>query len=435
VVARASPGATSPVSASCGILVGGMGSRGGSRLGGVLFVALTLACAKEPLRQVQGSKGAGGTTASGTGGTRGAPLPRDAAVDRLMPGTGTTDARPASGEAGADGAGGGTPPGEDGGAGQGGAGQGGAAGSAPDGGGPRPRVLSLVLDGAPWYATQATQGIAADAQGKVYVTDSGHVFMVDGATVSTYLTAAEAAGAADAAASTPRLGDLDIGPDGRLYFVTSWSSTTTGARLAVMRSIEPHAAQPWIDLTPTISDAQQIAVIDDGFIGLVSRTGFWTFSDAGGTLIYQPSQVYAGGCACEDLAADPSGTFLYQSGCNGYPLLRGQADGSGVGILYQASLTQPSTIAANNFLCVARDPSGGFYFVVQDPTDDEPRLYHVTEDAQGTSGLTWIETTPTFAQASQQRSNVFGFDYCSLATAPDGTVYFQSYAQLWKVSP
>jgi hypothetical protein len=142
-----------------------------------------------------------------------------------------------------------------------------------------------------------------------------------------------------------------------------------------------------------------------------------------------------GGCACQDLAADRSGTFLYQSGCNGYPLLRGQTDGSGVGVLYPTSLVGPSDIAADNFLCVARDPAGGFYLAVDDPNDGAPRLYHVADDAQGRSGLTWIETAPSFAEASQQRSNVFGFDFCSLATAPDGTVYFQTYAQLWKVSP
>ena len=202
-----------------------------------------------------------------------------------------------------------------------------------------------------------------------------------------------------------------------------------------MRSSQPHQAEPWVDVAPTIMDARKIAVIDDGLIGLVSRTGFWTFSDAGGTLIYPPSIFNPPGCAYEDLAADRSGTFLFQPGCNGSPLLRGEADGSGVGVLYASSLLQPGDIAADNFLCVARDPSGGFYLVVEDPTDSAPRLYHVADDAQGTTGLTWIETVPSFAQASQRKSNVLGFLYCSLAAAPDGTVYFQTAAQLWKVAP
>ncbi len=408
-----------------------MGSCGGSRLGWVLFVALTLACSEERLQRGQGSKGADGATANGAGGGAGASRPRDAAADRLVRDASSVDVPPGGVDAATDGSRRDRPPGHDGGAVDAVAVEAGAS----EGGGKRPRLLSLVLDGAPWYATQATQGIAADAQGKVYVADYANVFMVDGATVSTYLTAAEAAAGAEPGASTPGIGDLDIGPDGRLYFVTSWFSTAKGMRLGVMRSSQPHVAQPWIDVAPTTMDAQKIAVVDDGVIGLVSRTGFWTFSDAGGKLIYDPSRVYTGGCACEDLAAGPSGTFLYQSGCNAYPLLRGQTDGSGVGVLYPTSLLGPSDIAADNFLCVARDPSGGFYLAVDDPNDGAPRLYHVADDAQGTSGLTWIETAPSFAQASQQKSNVFGFRYCSLATAPDGTVYFQSYAQLWKVSP
>jgi len=412
-----------------------MGWRGGWRLGWVLVVALTLACSEEGLQLgwrpsgAGGARvgGAGGATAGGAGGATVAPPPGDAAADRLVRDAGRVDAP------GRD-----RPPGDDGGAVDAVAGEGGAGaadGGAPDGGPKRTRVLSLVLDGAPWYASQATQGIAADAQGKVYVADYANIFEVDGATVSTYLTAAEAAAAAEPGASTPGIGDLDIGPDGRLYFVTSWFSTTKGARLGVMRSSQPHVAVPWIDISTTTMDAGEIAVIDDGLIALVSRSGFWTFSGAGGTLIYAPSLVGTQGCADEDLAAGRSGTFLYQPGCNGSPLLRGQADGSGVGVLYPSSLLGPSDIAAENFLCVARDPSGGFYLAVDDPTDDAPRLYHVADDAQGTSGLTWIETAPSFAQASQQKSSVFGFDFCSLATAPDGTVYFQTYAQLWKVSP
>ncbi|HEY4392434.1 MAG TPA: hypothetical protein VGP64_00150 [Polyangia bacterium] len=70
-----------------------------------------------------------------------------------------------------------------------------------------------------------------------------------------------------------------------------------------------------------------------------------------------------------------------------------------------------------------------------DPNDNAPRLYHVADDAAVTSGLAWIATTPSFAQASQLKRDVFAFDFCSLATTPDGTVYFQTYSQLWKVSP
>jgi hypothetical protein len=131
--------------------------------------------------------------------------------------------------------------------------------------------------------------------------------------------------------------------------------------------------------------------------------------------------------------------FLYQPGCNGYPLLRGNADGTGVGVLYNTTITPPSAVSADNFLCSARDPSGGFYIIVEDVSDGAPRLYHLAGDAQGTARPTtdpvWIPTVPSFAQAKKSQSETFGFLFCSIATARDGTVFFQTYHQLWKVSP
>jgi hypothetical protein len=339
--------------------------------------------------------------------------PRDAATDILpRDATASTDAPRA--DAVTDQRAGDGPPGVEGGGG-------------PDGAvdaGPR-RMLTQVLEGAPWYATQATQGIAVDSRGRVYVGDHDNVFMVEADAVTTHLTATEAGGTG--------FGDFDIDSDDRLYIVTV--GRTPGLGVSVVRSSQPHQIDPWIDLSPTLTDASKLAVIDDGTIAVISRAGFWTFTDAGGAQIYSQSQmVGSSGCATQDLAAAPSGVFLYQPGCNGSPLLRGHSDGTGVGILYNTSFGQPSEISASNFLCVARDPSGGFYVVV-DGIGETPRLYHVAEDAQGTSGLTWIDTTPSFAQAKARASSVFGFRYCSLAAARDGTVYFQSYAQLWKVAP
>jgi hypothetical protein len=399
-----------------------MGSRGISGSGWMFVVSLMLACGGRPLQPGEGSQG-GGNTSGGSGGA-----PRGGATSIGSGGLAAGGGSAASTGSGGLAAGGGAI--AIGGA--AGTGASGTGGGTPDAGGPPPRVLSLVLDSAPWYATQATQGIAADASGKVYVADYGNVYMVDGATVSTYLTAAEAA---DPGASSPEFGDLDIGPDGQLYVVASWFSSPEGTRLGVMRSSQPHQATWWVNLAPTLSNVRKMAVIDDGLIGVVSGTGYWTFTSTDGTQVYDQSAVQTCGGACEDLAAARSGVFLFQPGCNGSPILRGQSDGSGVGILYAASLLQPSTISADNFNCVARDPAGGFYFIAEDSTNNSPRLYHVTEDAQGATGLDWIETAPSFAEASHQRSNVFGFEFCSLAAAPDGTVYFQSYAQLWKVSP
>jgi len=296
----------------------------------------------------------------------------------------------------------------------------------PDGTTSKPRALTLVLDGAPWYATQATQGMAVDSYGRVFVQDSTAVYKVEDSTVGKYLTAGEA--------GVQGFGDMDIALDDSLYIVASWPNTVGG--FGIVRAREPHVAERWRDLSPTLMDVSKIGVIAEGVITAVSRSGYWIFTDTGDELLYGPSmQTYSQGCACEDLAVARSGVFLYQPGCNAYPLYRGQGDGSGVARLYSASIGQVSEVSASNFTCAARDPAGGFYFIVQNTSDNAPRLFHVTEDAQGTTGLTAIDTVPSFAAAKKQASNTFGFLYCSLATGPDGAVYFQTYAQLWKVAP
>jgi len=392
----------------------------GARVGAVLVLGCAgLACSARPLDPDRRSQGAGGTAAGGssepTRGTGGMTAGRDA---------GTTTGFDAAAEvsqahdAVADLPGPDGPP------------DGGADGTpdvGSDGAVRGPRMLSLVLDGAPWYASQSTGSISVDARGKVYVGDYANVFMVDvpTAAVTTYLTAAEAGGNG--------FGDHDIGPDGRLYIVMS---RTVAGTLGIVRSSQAHQAEWWVDLSPTLMEAGVMGVIGDGYIGITSRAGFWTFTDGGGKLVYDKTQlVSTDSCANLDLAVARSGTFLYQPGCNGYPLLRGHADGSGVGPIYTTAVSPPNILPASNFSCSARDPSGGFYFIIQDVDDYAPRLYHMTEDAQGTSGLTWTETTPSFLEAKKRVSNVYGFDFCALAAANDGTVYFQSYAQLWMASP
>jgi len=304
------------------------------------------------------------------------------------------------------------------------------AGAAPDLAGPRPRTLSLVLDGAPWNTTLGPQGIAVDTHGRVYVGDKATIYIVDGTSVSKYLTADEAA-APDLVDTGFR--DFDIGPDDRLYIAIGTFSSSTGAVTSVVRSSMAHQAELWVRFDRT-AQADRVAVISDGLLAVASPDGFSTFTAGGGKQIYTAtSLMYGPGCVDEDLAAAPSGVFLFQPGCNGSPLVRGNANGSGVGVLYNSSLVQPgAVIPAVNFQCSGRDPSGGFYVVVD---SDGPRLYHMADDAQGTTGLAWIQTVPTFGQANEAQNQTFGFTYCSVAAARDGTVYVQTLEQLWKVSP
>ena len=67
--------------------------------------------------------------------------------------------------------------------------------------------------------------------------------------------------------------------------------------------------------------------------------------------------------------------------------------------------------------------------------DPGPRLFHMTENASGTTGLDWIATVPTFLEAQKVQDELLAFQFCSLSAAPDGTVFFQTFSHLWKITP
>jgi hypothetical protein len=274
--------------------------------------------------------------------------------------------------------------------------------------------------------------MAVDSLNRVYLGDHDHVYRVDGISLSIYLTAAEAAGPG---ASQSHLSDLDIGPDDGLYIATSAFFTGAGQRSGIVKSSAAHQAEWWVELSQ-VNEPQKLAVIADDYLAMVTLDGFWTLTPAGAQLVYAPAKLSStSGCARQDLVALPSGVFLYQPGCSGYPLLRGNADGTGVGVLYTTTVTPPSAVSADNFLCAARDPSGGFYLLVNDVSSRAPRLYHVADDAQGTAGLTWIPTAGSFEEAKSFQTEPSGFDDCSIATARDGNVFIQTCHQLWRVWP
>jgi hypothetical protein len=289
--------------------------------------------------------------------------------------------------------------------------------------------LTNVLSGAPWDLVQTVAGMAVDDRGRVYLADAKNIYVVDGRAVSVYLTLDEAistAGITDGLFDD-YLEDLDFGPDGELYILLAGH---------VVRSSVPHQARLWRGL-PTLSYPHRLAVVGAGHVSIVDDNGFWNVTKDSASLVYTKAQIHSErGCAVEDLSAAPSGVFLYQAGCNAWPIVRGKADGSGVGILYETDLFNSSPIHAKNFLCSARDPSGGFYLVVDDAVDNRlgSHLYHVAESSDAPTPLVSIEPVPSFYEAEQSQSEDFAFWYCSLAVGKDGTVFYQTRSQLWKVT-
>ena len=211
-----------------------------------------------------------------------------------------------------------------------------------------------------------------------------------------------------------------MAPDGSLYILVYQG---------IVHSAAPHSGELF-QSTSSLTFPHRLGVIANDRVAVTHYGGLTEYTSAGSSLVYSASQIDSpSDCAVEDLTTDPSGVFLYNVGCNGSPLIRGNVDGSGVGILSTTSALQ-----AFNFICSARDAAGGFYSVITDQSD-QPRLYHVDETATGTQAFTEVTTSPSFIEAEASQNETFAFKYCSLATAPDGTIFFQTMSQLWKVTP
>jgi len=281
----------------------------------------------------------------------------------------------------------------------------------------------MVIDNAPWMGLQRSGGMAVDSQNRVYLEDTQDVWIIEGQNVSKYLTLDEAA-AKNPVTVQNYITDLDIGPDGLLYIALSGFSDTAAVTV-IVRSSGPHVAQPWLDVSSI--GAARLSVISANRAAVVNVGGLYTLSATGPTLVYPNDQLEnRENCALQDLSATPTGAFLYQPGCNGSALFRGNVDGSGVSTVTGFYVT---------YICTARDPRGGFYMAVDDFPPGAFRIYHFADGATAAADATLVETTPPFGQVQGLQADPLDFVFCSMAAATDGSIYVQTFSQLWKVSP
>ncbi|MFO0615679.1 MAG: hypothetical protein U0414_24000 [Polyangiaceae bacterium] len=298
-----------------------------------------------------------------------------------------------------------------------------SSGAGGGGGGPS-GTLSKVLEGAPWTVGQRTTGIAVDNQGIVFVMDDSNVYAVQGSTVGVYLTLDEL----DAIVGTPHAGfkDLDRDPSGAIYVLAPVSLSSTGT---LFKLTGPHAGEVVASL-PELGQMEHLAIRTADFMGFIRYAGgFWTLEGGAMKEVYSGTDIGDGtGCATEDLAMQASGVFLYQVGCNGSPLVRASALGGAPDTI------QPKSFAnASNFVCSARDPAGGFYVMASpDLADATASLVHADEDFALPAGIQTIVTHPSINSAAQSEGNLV-FRYCSMAVSKAGTVFIQSFDQLWKL--
>jgi hypothetical protein len=279
------------------------------------------------------------------------------------------------------------------------------------------------MDDGPWYGSQSTNGMAVDKRGRLYFADYQTVYTLEGSAPSAYLTIGEIVSQAGLYASDT-INDLDIAPDDTVYLLVSGS---------LIHSRAAHQATLFYKHSSTLGSAHLGVVAADQLVH-VDRDGFWVVSNGAEKLVYDSARMQGSrGCATEDLAVARSGRFLYQPGCLGSPILHGDVNGAGVTTLYEIDRIKPSEIHADAFNCVTRDPLGGFYLVVG--ATGGPRLYHVTEDASGSNEPTEVSTTPSLAEAQRLANIPLAFRYCSIAAGHDGTIFLQTFQQLWKIAP
>jgi hypothetical protein len=287
-----------------------------------------------------------------------------------------------------------------------------------------------ILEQGPWDIDQRTTGIAVDSKGVIFISDAEHVFRVEGTTVSIHLDLADVAFETGQGSLTFQ--DLDIAADDTLYIAA-------GGLLLRSDSDAPHRLYLWnnFDEDATAQSRAQVGAITPGRAIVVDDEGMKELTDDGVFERYSVVDLArTAACATEDLASAPSGVFLYQPGCDESPLLRGHASGAGVDILYRAGLAGSKPISASNFVCTARDPAGGFYVVTRQAAGFAPILYHVDENASPNDDARYVPTTPSLAEQQMLVWNdPLAFYFCSMAVAPDRSIVFQTFSQLWRIFP
>ncbi len=373
----------------------------------------------------------GGDTAGSDSDQAGASTEMGGAGDELGGGSGATnlggsdDTAGSSGERSVAGA-----PSTDGGAAVGGAADGNAGtgalgdGGASDAAVAQPHSLVVVQDDSLGLSGR----LAVDKRGRVYRMDEENVYRVRGSEADVFLSTDDVA---DLVGDEVNWGfeDIDIGPDQRMYLAF-------GRR--ILRSEGPHQVEVWQDFTDRswLPAYQHLRVLAEDQVVFTNEWGLSLITPSSAPAVYNAQQLgWAQGCATENLAVARSGVFLYEPGCNTSPLVRGNTAGTGVGLLYETEYQGSSPLSAANFLALARDWNDGFYVLIEEEGSGKPQLYHLTESSTQAAGIELITTTPTFAEAREAYSPVAFSNGCSMAAAPDGSLYIQSYYQLWRVWP
>jgi hypothetical protein len=305
----------------------------------------------------------------------------------------------------------------------------------PDGGagGPTPRALSALTMNGPWLPKAS--GMAVDAAHRVYVADDSAVYAIDPAGASSpYLTRAEAASTAGLAGAQA-IFDVEAGPDGKLYVLLSSGLLADATRTdTIVTSSAAHQATRLRDLSPVSQG--RMAVIGAGRVGYYTLSDFWSATAAGTQNIYAAAALGwdTDYCVIGDVLIGGSGAVAFVPSCSWNPIQLGSVTGGPLATLYTP--IGPNSLFSEHFGCGARDPAGGFTFVVTDFLGGHnPRLVHLPETATGPAVPVAVPTRPTLGEVSVGVGlGASLFNDCLMAIAADGVIYVQSANGIWKIA-
>jgi hypothetical protein len=174
-----------------------------------------------------------------------------------------------------------------------------------------------------------------------------------------------------------------------------------------------------------VVDANRMIVFDYYLAGAEVVT------PAGETPLYDGGTVMgATDCAAESVAAQRDGAFFYLPGCNTYPLIKGNIDGSGAAVLLQSELSP--RLDADNFESVTRNPSGGFVASVENNAGTwNNALIQIAEDG------TWsqIPTNPPMETFVNQIGDIYEFHARPVAVGPSGAIYLVGRQSIYRAGP
>jgi hypothetical protein len=274
-----------------------------------------------------------------------------------------------------------------------------------------------------WHNADSHLTLAADSAQNVYGSDISNIYLLSNGTITTYLTAAEAATALGLPTGGSEIISLDVGPDGVLYaLITAVTLPANTSGTFVVKVAAAHQAT-LVQGPGTLDLDERFRVIVSGQFGLGGRDGFSIATPSAVQSIYPAATLQASsGCPIADFGVTPSGTVGFILGCSQRPVLRGTLAGAAPVVLHQPD---PTPFTGEHFSCMAADPAGGFFFVVASTSFGSPRLYHLAEDAVAGTPMTLVATEPSLGELFES-SGATTFPNCAMTVASNGVIYIQA---------